>query len=1216
MIFLKGIDIGKPAGYFSASLLMIFLAVILRVFFSFQDRPEKITEKFSSVLHTREQTLSQAMERMKNTSFQKSFSDRPALEREYQELYNKQGILLFVYESDSLSFWSSNSASCPDRISADSVKDTGYFEKQKNGWYEVVWKKENSKVYIGQILIKREYLFENEYLKNNFEHGFKVPAGTGIETRTGPNPVYSSDGRFLFCLKIPDNPEIPPVKLFVLFLLYLSGFILFLVSVYKLYCATEQFFPTKQLFLLSFILDILLLRLLQFYFRIPGVLYDSKIFGPGSFSSSHLLPSLGDFLVNSILLLFLAYVFFRHFPGFEKTRERSRVIRYTIAFLLLIITAAGFLGIVKIFHDLVVNSTIPFNLQDISSLDFSSFVGCFIIATIFLSYFLVAIRLLQSVRLLIGIRTVQDNRRKQGSVASLPWIVLYIIFFSVTGTLILNHFNASIEKEKRMLLALKLGTARDPLAELMFSKAEQEILSDSLLRSILRNTSLAITEEAQDNLEVYLQNKYFRGYWNNYTFQVTLCSDKKTLRVQPHNYLINCKTYFQNLISDFGKPTLSKYMYFLDYGYGYKNYLAVIPVSAGGIKAGQEENAYIEISSKLIFHDLGYPELLIDKKEGQIPDLTNYSYAYYRNGKLIHRVGNLQYSLELDHAVDKHHSTAHYYSREGYSHYCYPIDKVNELIISRKENTFLDRIAPFSYLFFFFSIFSILFFMIIRFKEFLNISFLKLGDRLQLSMSGILAISLLITGGLVVYYLINLNSAKNNENLSERTHSLLIELQHKIGNSSELTGLGREDLNELLTEFSNVFFVDVNLYSPQGKLMATSRPEIFQEGLSSELMNREAFSQLNYGHNSYYFQNEKIGEHGYNSAYMPFFNERNQLLAYLNLPYFARQDDLKKEISAFLVAFINVYVFLIIIGIFLALVVSNYISRPLRILASRIGQLSYGKINEKIEWKRRDEIGKLVEEYNRMIDELMKSAELLARSERETAWREMARQVAHEIKNPLTPMKLSVQHLEKAWNDKTDDWEERLKRFTQTMTEQIESLSAIASEFSDFAKMPVTHPEDLDINEILEHIKVLYQDTSHIRFEFFYDAQIRHTILGDRKQLLRVFTNLINNAIQAIGKDENGAIRIELESLENKYIIKTSDNGAGISPALTQRIFQPNFTTKSGGMGMGLAIVRSILQGLGGEINFSSQEGKGTTFTLVFPARSVSETVDESPAEI
>jgi nitrogen fixation/metabolism regulation signal transduction histidine kinase len=238
-----------------------------------------------------------------------------------------------------------------------------------------------------------------------------------------------------------------------------------------------------------------------------------------------------------------------------------------------------------------------------------------------------------------------------------------------------------------------------------------------------------------------------------------------------------------------------------------------------------------------------------------------------------------------------------------------------------------------------------------------------------------------------------------------------------------------------------------------------------------------------------------------------------------------------------------------------------------------------------------------------MVDEVVKSAELLARSERETAWREMARQVAHEIKNPLTPMKLSVQHLEKAWKDRTSDWEERLNKFTTTMTEQIESLSAIASEFSDFAQMPITKPESLDLNEILENVKALYQDTSKIRFEFRFDDQAPHTIMADRKQLLRVFTNLINNAIQAIGNKEEGIISLDLESLDNKFKIKISDSGGGISTDLSDRIFQPNFTTKSGGMGMGLAIVKSIIQGLGGEISFTSRVGTGTTFIVVFPVQ-------------
>ncbi len=1208
MIFPNGIDNRKAVGYFFAGMLLIFLAVILRGFFSIQVRPGNVTKRFTQVLHQKEKLLSQAFEKIKGISFQQKDQNRVEPEREFQELYKTNGILLFVYKNDSLIYWSTNSASCPEKLSGKFVQDSGYIEKRKNGWYEVIRKKDDSKVYVGQILIKQQYLFENEYLKNNFEKGFRVPDGTDIDTKYGTNPILTAGGRFLFCLKIPPDPDLSQAKIFMLFLLYLAGFILLLVSLYKLYCHLVHFFPSRVIFLLSFSIDIILLRIIQFYFHFPTVLYDSKLFGPGSFSSSLLLPSLGDLLVNSILLLFVSYVFFRHYPGFLKTQKRKKIIRIAVSVFLLLLILAGFLAIVVVIHDLVVNSTIPFNFQDISSLDISSIVGCFIISAIFLSFFLIAIRLFQSFFDLTGIRDIHNQKRIRITDTSLSRIVLYLIFFSITGTFILNHFNDSIEKEKRKLLALKLGTARDAMAEMMFSKTEQQILNDSLLRNIISDSTWANSEEREDSIERYLQNNYFRGYWNNYTFQVTLCSEKKALRVQPHNYLINCKTYFQDIINEFGKPTLSRYLYFLDYGYGYKNYLAVFPVETNQKKPMIKQNAYIEISSKLIFKDIGYPELLIDKKEGQIPDLSDYSYGYYRNGKLIHRVGIVQYNLELDHAVDQNHTLAHYYSQQGYSHYCYPIDKGNVLIVSKKESSLLDRIAPFSYLFFFFTLFSILFFMIIRFSDVVNISFLRLGDRLQLSMSGILAISLLITGGLIVYYIISLNTSKNLENLSERTHSMLIELQHKIGNSADFSGLGKEELNEMLTEFSNVFFADVNLYSPEGKLIATSRPEIFEEGLSSELMNREAFSKLNYYHNSYYFQKEKIGENGYNSAYIPFFNERNQLLAYLNLPYFARQDDLKKEISVFLVAFINVYVFLIIVGIFLALVVSNYISRPLRILASRISQLSYGKNNEKIEWKRRDEIGQLVDEYNRMIDELVKSADLLARSERETAWREMARQVAHEIKNPLTPMKLSVQHLEKAWKDHTSDWDERLKRFTETMTEQIESLSAIASEFSDFAQMPVTQPENLDINEILENVKVLYQDTSQIRFEFHYDSGIPHTILGDRKQLLRVFSNLINNAIQAIGNIEEGMISIQLESFDNKYSLKISDSGGGISAELSDRIFQPNFTTKSGGMGMGLAIVKSIIQGLGGEISFTSGEGSGTTFLLVFPALEADET--------
>jgi nitrogen fixation/metabolism regulation signal transduction histidine kinase len=300
-----------------------------------------------------------------------------------------------------------------------------------------------------------------------------------------------------------------------------------------------------------------------------------------------------------------------------------------------------------------------------------------------------------------------------------------------------------------------------------------------------------------------------------------------------------------------------------------------------------------------------------------------------------------------------------------------------------------------------------------------------------------------------------------------------------------------------------------------------------------------------------------------------------------------------------LVAFINIYVILIAFSIFIALVISNYITKPLQLIKDKISQLKLGRTNEKIEWSKNDEIGSLVLEYNRMVDELSNSAVLLAKSERESAWREMAKQIAHEIKNPLTPMKLSVQYLQKAWDEKTPDWDERLKRFTQTIVEQIESLSIIASEFSDFAKMPKSKFAKTEIVEVIKNSIGLFKNATPINIALNYSEN--QYVLADREQLLRVFNNLIKNAIQAVADPSKGFIEITVEQDVELVIITFKDNGKGIPREQREKVFYPNFTTKSGGMGLGLAMVKNIVQNAGGEITFESEENVGTTFIVALP---------------
>jgi nitrogen fixation/metabolism regulation signal transduction histidine kinase len=233
-----------------------------------------------------------------------------------------------------------------------------------------------------------------------------------------------------------------------------------------------------------------------------------------------------------------------------------------------------------------------------------------------------------------------------------------------------------------------------------------------------------------------------------------------------------------------------------------------------------------------------------------------------------------------------------------------------------------------------------------------------------------------------------------------------------------------------------------------------------------------------------------------------------------------------------------------------------------------------------------------------MLDQLAKSAEMLAKSEREEAWREMAKQVAHEIKNPLTPMKLSIQHLQKAWDDKVPDWEQRLKRFTNTIVEQIDSLSIIASEFSDFTKLPRSDFEKHDLSDCIQHALDLYRDNTENNIRFETQLPENCHVFADRKQLIRAFINLIKNAIQAIPATKTGIINISIEKQNGMLIIKIADNGVGIETAQTELIFSPNFTTKTGGNGLGLAIVKSIIENAGGSIRFESEIDKGTVFII------------------
>jgi len=476
---------------------------------------------------------------------------------------------------------------------------------------------------------------------------------------------------------------------------------------------------------------------------------------------------------------------------------------------------------------------------------------------------------------------------------------------------------------------------------------------------------------------------------------------------------------------------------------------------------------------------------------------------------------------------------------------------------------------------------------------------LKFGfkNKIQFSIISTITFSLLLLGGGTIYYNLKQFNSKNNSNIEEKIQSVIIELEHKLATENKLDEDMYDYLTYLLVKFSNVFYSDINLYNTNGVLIASSREEIFDNALISRRMNAEAYRHMRYLNKAHFVHDERIGELKYLSAYLPFINNNNKVLAYLNLPYFANQDTIKKEMSGLITAVVNIYMLLIILTILIAILISNKITKPLRLIHEKMHAIKLGRPNEKIDYKSKDEIGNLIEDYNGMIDELHKSAELLVKSERETAWREMAKQIAHEIKNPLTPMRLHIQHLQLAQSQDVPDFDKRFEKVAKILLKQIDALTAIATEFSNFAKMPATENVKTNLFTILKEATDLFvkdDNINNINIEF--NNITNAYIFADKGKLKRVFINLIKNAIQSVPKDRQVKIDIELTKDNNKYKVRVSDNGVGVPLDLQDKLFIPNFTTKSSGTGLGLAISKNIIIDTGGNIWFTTEQDKGSDF--------------------
>jgi two-component system, NtrC family, nitrogen regulation sensor histidine kinase NtrY len=768
------------------------------------------------------------------------------------------------------------------------------------------------------------------------------------------------------------------------------------------------------------------------------------------------------------------------------------------------------------------------------------------------------------------------------------------LYFLLTSLITTNIAYVSQQARQQLFLeknAQELMDNKDPRAELILKSFENQ-----LSQEFLTPTDFQDFVANKDKIENRIKHLYFINYLEKYKLKLYTFGPNQEIIASNNPYT------YQDLDSVYNTNTTrtaSAYFFQIEN-----------PISLNGYIAKYENcnleghfgTTFILLQPRVVQSEFLYPEIFANQQSEETISIDDYSYGLYFNQVLISQKGSFPYVLNK--------------SPQGNNTSLFAIGSIRHrvykkgaytLVMSKVENRIRTWLSILTFtitlLLGICMLISIGTYIMIDKEAPLATSFLPgtsklLSARIQTSLTIILLMGLLLS----VYIVINIVKANYNNRLENQllntVKSINSQFQNKIDLQDKLANDEQRTL--LLNQASSTYNVDINLYDINGNLVSSTKPYLTANEILSFQMNPKAFEALKKDKKSQLLAQEELEGSDFLSAYIPLLDSRNEVIGYLNTPFFAKNEELNKQISNLVVNILNIYFLLIIGGIILTYFISRQISKPLLLIRQKIATTVLLGENEMITYNRDDEIGQLVKQYNKMVMELQESANQMLETEREDAWREMAKQVAHEIKNPLTPMKLSVQHLQRAYESGPSEKLDIL--FTKTsklLVEQIDSLSNMASEFSDFAKMPEDKFETFNISKIMKGTIDLFKQSENIDFRSKVAPGMY--VNADPEQVRRLFNNLIKNAIQAIPENKQGTVEIQLAGLKKSVKITIKDNGSGISEANYSKVFVPNFSTKNSGMGLGLAICRKITESANGTISFVSEVNKGTIFTVTLP---------------
>lgn len=1220
--------------YLFLSLALLLISALLG---SFLINKEKSQEQF---IANTEKKLNQQLEIIHQDLANVANHIRSVQDFSFAALDLNTAYPFYIYNRGNLMYWS-DFKFVPDYLSISGNYDYR-FVTLRTGQYishRIVVEKNQAVLELYSFLpIVYQSKIDNSYIESGLNS--EIFSNTSLSVRSfpakGAADIHTSKGEYLFSVRFLKDFQYSPLslKFLVVGLVSISIITMFVY----IWGWTRQLMkkgkPFKGIFVFAF--SLVLVRGLMLVLNFPFDLTQWPLFNSRYFASSVFNPSLGDLLLNNIVLLAIAYVgtkYILRLSVLRQMRDMGEKKRVLGAVLLVTLSYAA------LYFEFFIIRTLYFHSQwslDITTdITFSSFkiisYGIFIINA--LVYFLIVHAIFKLVMqwvkgsmynlmVALGLGTllfitigylsglyfwvvVVANFvylcllyffRLPSSLDSIKYSTFLYFFVSALVSALVGAsagfiFGHQKNVNSKNQFANQLLIDNDIRGEYLLAEAAEKIKTDIFIKNRLYSPFYS-----KEIIEQKIRRVYLNNYLDRYDIQVYLFNAQG----RPYNYQIPNLSVFVNAFAHEQYETDYPGVYFINESplSPLKRYLVFVDINRYGSSIGY---VVLDLKLKKIIPNSVYPELIVDRRFVQSEE-GDYSYGIFQNGELINNAGMFNYQKGFNESLLKDPDLfGDGIIVNGHHHLGVTGGGERVVVVSSEVYPLRNVLANFSFLFLILVFTTSFFILVTAFYSGKGRISLNYASKIQLYLNLAFFLPLLIVSATTL----SLISSSYKKDIIQRYNKKAESLSTNIANSLDNythNRFGREQLSNELAQIARFSESDINLFSVNGRLITTSQPTIYENDLLSEYINPIALSIIKEEENDQVILEEQVGSLLYKSAYVAVKSfETGELMGILSIPFFDSQYELEEEIIEIVANVMILFTF-----IFLAiLVVSYFASRaltyPLKYITQKIKRTSLSVYNEPLVWNTKDEIGLLVGEYNRMLENLEESKKALSKSEKESAWREMAKQVAHEIKNPLTPMKLTLQHLKRVLYEEKDTGKETIDRSINTLLQQIDTLSDIATSFSAFAQMPIPKQEPYEIVGVLKRTVLLFENEKNADIHLHNDQEEIY-VEGDKQLMGRIFSNLIINGIQSVPASRSAQIEIKLEIKEdNMLLLQFKDNGEGIAEEIREKVFVPNFSTKYAGSGIGLAIAKRGIEHAGGAIWFETEIGEGTVFFISLP---------------